>query len=287
MGISMEFTNKADLPKPVENFLKYSDYNSSGVKFDISATRLIDSPQIAQLWSEHGKEVTEDVSDRLWSAVGSGIHKRFEDANSWDPDVIMEKRFVSEIEGKLVSAQIDALHVSTKTLLDLKTTSAWKVVNKDYDKYEKQMQIQAYLAGLHGYEVEKLQVVIICRDWSKARSGEPNYPNTPIQIVDIPLWSKEEQERYIKERLRLHFGDGEKTCTDEDRWARPESFAIKVKGKKRALRVLPTMKSALVYAADNNLADSKFSIEERPATYTRCESYCAVSKWCSQFNATK
>ena len=95
MGICMQFTNKADLPKPVENFLKFSDYNASGVKFDISATRLIDSPNIAKLWSEHGKEVSEDVSDRLWSAVGSGIHKRFEDANSWDPDVIMEKRFVS------------------------------------------------------------------------------------------------------------------------------------------------------------------------------------------------
>jgi hypothetical protein len=283
----MQFTNKADLPKPVENFLKFSDYNASGVKFDISATRLIDSPNIAKLWSEHGKEVSEDVSDRLWSAVGSGIHKRFEDANSWDPDVIMEKRFVSEINGKLVSAQIDALHVSEKTLLDLKTTSAWKVVNKDYDKYEKQMNIQAHLAGLHGYEVEKIQVVIICRDWSKARSGELNYPNTPIQIVDLDLWTKKEQALYIRERLELHFGDGEKTCTDEDRWARPESFAVKVKGKKRALRVLPTMESALLYAADNNLADSKYSIEERPATYTRCESYCAVSKWCSQFNATK
>lgn len=282
----MEFTNKAGLPKAIANFLKYNDYNSSGAKFDISATKLIDSPQVAELWKEHGKEVVEDVSDRLWSAVGSGIHSRLELANANDPDIIMEKRFIHEIGGKLVSAQIDVLDIPTKTLIDLKTTSAWKVVNQDFDKYEAQLNIQAYLARLSGWDIETIQACVICRDWSKMRSSEPNYPNTPIQIIDLPLWSRKEQLDYINKRLLAHTAPGAKWCTDEERWAKPATYAVKQKGKKRALRVLHTKEDALRYVASKGLTGSDVRIDERPATYTRCESFCAVSKWCKQHNAT-
>jgi hypothetical protein len=284
MEMHMEFTNKAGLPKALANFLKYNDYNRSGARFDISATKLIDSPQVAALWKEHSKEVVEDVSDRLWSAVGSGIHSRLEVANASDPDIIMEKRFIAEIGGKMVSAQIDVLDIPNQTLIDLKTTSAWKVVNKDFDKYEAQLNIQAHLAHMHLWEIRKIQACVICRDWSKVRSSEPNYPNTPIQIIDLPLWSLEQQRQYILDRLEVHFGEGEKVCTDEERWAKPASFAVMKKGRKSALRVLPTEAKALSWVASQGHTGKDISIVERPATYTRCESYCAVSKWCQQHN---
>ncbi len=280
----MEFTNKAGLPKAIANFLSYNDYNPSGARFDISATRLIDSPQVAALWKEYGKEVVEDVSDRLWSAVGSGIHSRLEVANANDPDIIMEKRFIHEIGGKTVSAQIDVLDIPAKTLIDLKTTSAWKVVNKDFDKYEQQINIQAYLAGLSGWEIENIQACVICRDWSQVRSKDAGYPNTPIQIIDLDLWPTDQQEQFILDRLEVHFGDGEKFCTDEERWAKPASFAVMKKGRKSALRVLPTESKALSWVASQGHTGKDISIVERPATYTRCESYCAVSKWCPQHN---
>lgn len=282
----MEFTNKAGLPKAIANFLSYNDYNISGQRFDISATRLIDSPQVAELFKEHGKEVVEDVSDRLWSAVGSGVHTRLEQANANDPDVLMEKRFIHEIGGKLVSAQIDVLDIPTRTLIDLKTTSAWKVVNKDFKKYEEQLNIQAYLATLSGWEIAKVQACVVCRDWSKFKSKDEGYPNTAIQIIDLPLWSTEKQKQFILDRLMLHFGVGDKSCTDEERWFKPGSFAVKKKGRKSALRVLPTKEKALSWSAKNGHTGKDISIVERPATYNRCENYCAVSKWCPQHNAT-
>lgn len=282
----MEFTNKADLPQAIANFLKFNDYNSSGAKFDLSATKLIDSPQVAELWREHGKEVVEDVSDRLWSAVGSGVHSRLELANANDPDVLMEKRFIHKIGGKLISAQIDILDIPSRTLIDLKTTSAWKLVNGDFKSYTSQLNIQAYLARLSGWEIEKIQVCVICRDWSKMRSTEANYPNTPIQIVDLPLWSRKEQLDFINQRILAHTAEGPKSCTDEERWMKPTTFAVKQKGKKRALRVLHSKEDALKYVASKGLTGSDVWIDERPATYTRCESFCSVSKWCPQNNAT-
>ena len=293
----MRFSNDQDLPGALHQFLTYNDYNLGGPRFDISATKLQDSPQIAQLWREYGKDVEEDSATRLYSSMGSGIHSRFEAANASNADSIMEKRFLSEFPHPLdtggtltVSAQIDCFEVSTKTLADLKTVSAWKLVNKDYGSFETQLNIGACLMRRNGWEVEKLQVYALCRDWSRARQSEGDYPNQPIQVIDIPLWTLEEQEEYISKRLELHYGSGEKVCTDKEMWAKPGSFAVKDKGKKRALRVLPTKEKAESWIASQGLVDKKgVSIEERPATYMRCANYCAFGKMgvCPQYNQRK
>ena len=302
----MIFSNDQDLPNAVHQFLIYSDYNVGGPKFDISATKLIDSPQIAQHWRDFGKEVVEDSSARLYSAMGSGIHSRFEQANASNPDVMLEKRFMAEfphpIEGKMpslpyllrepltLSGQIDVFEFKTKTLADLKNVSAWKLVHGDYDSFERQLNIGAYLMKQNGFEVDSLEVYAFCRDWSRGRQGERDYPDQPIQIIPIHMWEEDQQLEYITERLELHFGEGEKACTPDDMWAKPGTFAVKQKGKKRALRVLPTKEKANSWISSQGLSGKEsVSIEERPATYARCESYCAFGKMgvCTQFNATK
>ena len=288
----MNFSNAQGLPKALENMLTYSDYNSSGAKFDISATKLIDSPQIAGFWKEFGKDVTEDCADRLWSSAGSGIHSRLEIANASDADIICEKRFIGEephpVTGEplKISAQLDVMDLTNNTIADLKTCSAWKLVMGEHSQWEAQLNVQAYLARKAGWQDDSVVIYALLRDWSKARVREDNYPNTPLQVVDIDLWSFEEQQQYVTERLALHFGDGEKQCTDAERWARPGSYAVMQKGKKRALRVLPTKEKALSWIASQGLADdSKVSIEHRPATYTRCESFCPFGKMgvCQQY----
>ncbi|NDB65479.1 MAG: hypothetical protein EB156_05190 [Euryarchaeota archaeon] len=282
----MRFTNKVDLPTGLFNLLSYDTYNRSGAKFDLSATTLIDAPQPKRLFKEHHAEVEEDVLDRLWSSMGTAFHALLEEANANDPEMVCEKRFIHEIAGKRISAQIDTYDSRTKRLADMKVTSAWKVVSKDFSKWEAQLNIQAALARMSGWEVEGVEVWVICRDFSRARSKEDNYPNIPIQVIDLPLWSQEDALTYIEERIALHSAVDAPPCTDEDRWATPESFAIKQKGKKRALRVLPTKEKALRWAASQNLTASQFSIEHRPAVYSRCENFCNVARWCEQHNAT-
>jgi len=296
----MRFTNDQGLPGSLHQFLQWNDYNASGVKFDISATKLLDSPLIAQHWRNHGKDVVEDSATRLYSAMGSGIHSRFESANAANANVVMEKRFTwtfdhpidddtrEDVKPLVLSAQIDAYEVPTKTLADLKTVSAWKIDNQDYDSFERQLNIGSYLMRKNGWQVDRLQVYALIRDWSRARQGERNYPNQPIHVIDIPLWSEDEQLAYITERLAMHFDDSEKSCTDKDMWAKPATFAVKDSKKKRALRVLPSKEQADSWIKSQGLSGKTgISIEDRPAVYARCESYCAFGKMgvCPQYNS--
>ena len=294
----MEFTNDQGLPDALHKFLVWNDYNSGGERFDISATKLMDSPLIAQHWRDYGRDVMEDSATRLYSSMGSGIHSRFEAANASNANVLMEKRFMWDFDHPLeggiplkVSAQIDVYDFKTKTLADLKTVSAWKLVMKDYASFEKQLNIGAYLMKQHGFEIERLQVYALIRDWSKARQKESNYPMQPIQVIDIDMWAEAQQLDYINERLDLHFNHfNEKECSDTEMWKKDGSYAVKDSKKKRALRVLPTREKAENWIASQGLdGRSGISIEERPASFMRCDNYCAFGSMgvCAQFNNRK
>jgi hypothetical protein len=285
----MKFTNYRGLPSALHQFLTYNDYALGAPFFNISCTKLIDSPQIAQHWRESGNLVEEDSATRVYSAMGSGIHSRFEQANASNADVLMEKRFLGTfphpLEGQdplVVSGQIDTYEFATKTLADLKTVSVWKIIGQDYASFEKQLNVCALLMSMNGFEVEKLQVYALIRDWSKGRTGENEYPNSNIQVIDIKMWTRAEQEAFVAERLNLHYGEGEKVCTDAETWAKPATYAVKGKGRKRAFRLLPTLEKAESWMASQGKGDH---IEERPATHVRCESYCPFGKMgvCNQY----
>jgi hypothetical protein len=137
--------------------------------------------------------------------------------------------------------------------------------------------------SMNGFEVENLQVFALVRDWSKARASETDYPSTNIQVIDIELWPRETQEDFVAKRLDLHMGEVGRICTDSERWAKPASYAVKGKGRKRAFRVLPTMEKAESWMQSQGKGDS---IETRPAQYVRCENYCPFGKMgvCDQYN---
>ena len=275
----MKFTNEKGYPDWVAKGLSYSTYNRDNIRFDISATKLIDSPLIAELWREHGRDVVEDVNDRVWSAWGTATHAVFEDANKANPDVLMEKRFTSEYLGKIVSAQVDVYEMNG-TLSDIKTSGAFKVIKGDYRQWENQLNVGAQLMRDAGYEINKLQIVALVKDFSAYKSQkERNYPENPVTIIDIPLWTEETAKYYIEERVKIHFDDTEKSCSDEERWKRPGSWAVMKKGRKSALRLVDSEEEALKYVKWAKLEDDeKVFIEERKAQYIRCVGYCPFAK---------
>ncbi len=282
----MQITNKADLPRHLYNLFTHNTYNKSGSRFDLSATTLIDAMQPKRLFKEHRDDVEEDAIKRIWAVLGTAVHLLLEMANSHDPAIVCEKRFIHELNGKKISAQIDVYNNELKSLHDLKVTSAWKVLYKDYGKWEAQMNIQAALARMSGWEVNDLFIDVLCRDFVLSKAREDNYPNIPIVSIPMPLWSEDKALAYLEERIKYHTAEEVVPCTDEDRWAKPAQFAVMKKGRKSALAVkgLTTKAKALSWAASHGHTGSNISIEERPATYTRCESFCNVSKWCPQFN---
>jgi hypothetical protein len=251
------------------------------------------SPRIVQLKRKHWEELTEDASDMVWSLFGTAIHNILEHGK--DEHHIVEERVFTVVDGFTISGAIDLQEVyeDGTVISDYKTTSVYAVMNQKID-WEYQLNCYAYL--LHkakGVTVKKLQIVAIVRDWSRRDTVREGYPKAPIVVIDIPLWSVERQEAYIKQRIHLQesaffdieVGSEVAECTPEEMWEKPEYFAVKKDGGVRAKSVHEKREDAeraLAQANEKAKKGETFLIEHRPGARTRCEGFCQVAAFCSQ-----
>jgi len=285
----MIITNHTNLPEPVVQALTHSDYTKG--ESNRSVTQLIDSPRVRILRKEHADVITSDAADMLWPVLGTAVHKMFEDHQ---PDGhVVEERLYAEVENWIISGAIDVQRSEADgsiTVLDYKCTSAWSVI---YGKPEWEMQLNFY-AWLVEFTkpdavVNKLQIIAVLRDWQRAKARlEGNYPEAPIVVVDIPLWSREERDRYVRQRVQIHqnaeferlTGGDLPECSDGERWKKDDTFAVKKKGNKRALRVFDSQQEAEAYAEGK----ADLEIECRAGKPTRCQDdYCGVAAFCDQY----
>jgi len=199
----------------------------------------------------------------------------------------MEEGLQYQYGSCVVRGTPDILHDTS--LEDYKVTSVYSFLLGDKPEWEKQLNIYAYMLENDGFKVERARIHAILRDWQKSKSlREPDYPPIPFQTIPINLWSRLVQQDYVIGRINLFCdvdaGTFEPTpCTDEERWARPPTYAVMKKGRKTAVRVLPTMEEA-----EEKLAtlDSNHYIDERKGSHIRCESYCPVRAVCP-YNHTR
>jgi len=278
----MNYTNEANLPAPFVSAVindKY-DYAAAG---DLSATGAILPPRIRELTRRHNNELTEDVSDRVWMLIGDIGHTILE--RSGADNVIQEERLSTELHGWTVTGKVDLIaeHAGAYSIQDWKFTSVWAV--KDMKpEWEQQLNIYAALAAANGFHISKLQIVAILRDWSKLRAArEKDYPQVGVVVRDVPLWLPGKQAGYLSERVLLHQAaqhmadDDLPLCTEEERWRKPDVWAVKKKGGKRALKLFDSDISAQIYRN----ADANLTVEHRPGEDSRCLHYCAVKEFCS------
>jgi len=281
----MKLTNKFGLPEPVVKALTRNEYSRG--ESNRSITQLIDSPRVRILRQENWSEMEEDVSEKMWAVLGAAAHKMFEEtANN---NYVSEERLFTEIEGWVISGAIDVQKTDQDgvTIMDYKTTSVWSVmVGKP--EWEKQLNCYAYLVRrVKGVLVKGLKVIAILRDWrSRDAEGKPDYPRAPIVEIDIPMWSENEQDRYIEERVALHqaaefqrlTGSELPECSAGERWEKAPVWALKKKGNKRAIKLYSNEIEAKADLQDG------MEIEHRPGESTRCAAnWCRVNAWCSQY----
>lgn len=276
----MQYTNTANLPQPLVSAITYSDYDRVG---DISVTGLIQPPRIRQLTIRHRDEIVEDVSEGIWRLIGSVGHKILERADT--DNHLAEERLTMEIHGWTVSGKADLLGPDG-TLDDYKFRSVW-AMKEAKPEDEAQLNLYALLYRHNGFEVKRARIIAPLRDWSKLRaSREPDYPQVGVVVREIQLWPPGWQEVFLGERVRLHqreetlADDDLIMCTPEERWRKPDTWAIKKRGGKRALRVFTEEVQAECFIADNN-NDLVLNIEHRRGVDTRCLHYCAVKEFCS------
>ena len=291
-SVMSNITNKHNLPQTLVNLAMRDTYSRGSAK--ISVTELIGSPKIRILRQEKRSEIVSDVSDMLWSLLGRAMHLVVEQGA--DEAHIAEERLFTEVAGWVISGGVDLQIIGkdasggvTVGVSDYKTTTAWAVMNPKLD-WERQLNCYAYLIEkVRGWTVTELTINAIVRDWNRHEATRrPDYPATPLVVLPQNLWTPEQREAYVLERIKAHqaaetafdFQDPMPDCSEEERWFRPGKLAVMKEGRVRALKLFNTAEKdeAEQYAKGN-----KGYVEERRGENARCEGYCPVSKWCSQF----
>ena len=283
----MKLTNKFNLPDTFVNVIQRPTYSKG--KAHISATELINSPRIVQLKKKHWEDITQDASEMVWSLFGSAVHNILEHGK--DKHHIVEERLHTNFEGWDISGAIDLQEVEEDGIVinDYKVTSAWAVINEKAE-WGEQLNIYAWLVErVKKIPVKKVQIVAIIRDWSARDAvNREGYPPSPIAVIEYPLSTFTAREEYITKKIEQHneayfamtTGEELQECTPEDMWEKPTTYALKKIGGVRAKKVYSILTEAEAGRAE---AGKGHEIETREGERTRCQKYCQVSQFCSQY----
>ena len=293
----MKYTNKHNIPIEIIRAVENDSYSKGdSVK---SITGLLQPPQISILNEEHSDKITQDISERIWILLGQSVHSILERANENELDTLTEERMYATVYGWRISGQTDSISLEDNTLKDYKVTSAWTVMNALKDEkpeWAQQLNCYGWLAKQSGKTIDQLNIIAISRDWSKfqyERSGG-DYPPAPVTVINIPMWTDEEQQNFIEERVSLH-QDAEAEflisgafppCSDEERWKKEDTYRVIKKGRKSALRVLDSQEEADKYMSGHK-DEKDLSVEVALGKSVRCESYCPVAEFCNQYQEEK
>lgn len=292
----MRYTNRLGLPESIANAVINDPYTKGPAH--ISVTGLIGPARKRQLEIQHDDELVTDVADRIWALYGQVVHAILERADEHTADVITERRLFIERHGWTISGQFDRLILKAGgTLQDYKFTSFYTVKDGIKPEYEAQANLYRLMLEEHGYEVSSAEVVAVLRDWSKtkARHSRENfddqYPQAPVVILPARLWSRDETETYIRDRLMAH-GTAQRSlpeCTDEERWANPPIWKVRKQGNKTASKGHANHQTRMSAetARQELQANAKkgvvFEIVDVRSTNKRCSDYCEAAAYCSQW----
>ena len=284
----MQVTNVHNLPEPLVTLARREYYSKGAAQY--SVTEIMSPPKIRRMREKYDDQIVTDVSQMLWSLLGSALHVVMErgETSGW----IKEERLFAEVDGVSISGAIDLQEEGEAgiTIYDYKFTSAWAVM-QEKEEWIQQLNIYKWLVEtVKQRKVVGLKICAMVRDYSKHDLREA-YPAAPICVVDIPLWDSVKTEMYIRERLEMHreskmradFEEDLQNCSNEERWMSETTFAVKREGRKTAIRVFKTIEEATELAEKE-----KGYVETRLGEPKRCTGdFCGVSQWCAQYQGER
>ena len=276
----MQLTNSQNLPAPIVNAIESQRKRYQRGSSQITVTELISPPRLVALKWKHQDEIVEDVADLIWSAIGSAVHHLLEMGAD---DGLAEERFYADVRGWRVGGQFDWLKAGH--LVDWKMMSVWEAINGLKAEKEQQLNILAHLARQNGHQIDKLWVGSIYRDWSKRKARtEDGYPKKQVEMHRVTLWEPDRAQAFIEERVALHQAAQKELpkCSADERWGRPNKYAVMREGRAKAMRLLNTQDEAEQWIEQQSKPKG-LTIEFRPGESTRCRDYCPASEFCTQF----
>lgn len=275
----MRITNRYGLPEVIVEAVRMDPYDPGrrGEKY-ISVTQLTNPPQLTKLLWKHQQELSEDVSERIWSLLGQSVHSVIERAAAspeFQDKVLAEQRFYTEIDGWTIGGQVDIFDRQRYWIYDFKVTSAWSVRGEMKASWRRQLNLLAYLLRKNGYLVEGAEIVAILKDWSRTKAKyDKDYPDHPVARIQAELVDDELIEGFIRRQLAELSGEEPRDCSDEERWRRGGNWAVMRgdsvrwavmrEGRKTAVKIYEDEQEALRHVQ----TDPELYIQERRSEAT-------------------
>jgi hypothetical protein len=292
MGDDMIITNNFGVPEEIVRFARSDKYSKGDA--DISITSLIDAPRVRKLQEIYKNHLSMDVSDRIWSLFGTAVHHVLESSGE-TPSTVNEERLFTTFAGWKLSGAIDVQRYEpdgSVSIMDYKVCAVWSVLN-DKPEWERQLNCYAWLVRrVKQVPVEDLKICAFVRDWSRRKASyDSSYPQSPVTIIDVPVWDADEAEAYVEARVRAHqdtqqrfdFEDPLPRCTDDERWMKPSKWAVMKEGRKTAVKLFNSPKEAELYMSSAK-DSSALHVDHRKGEFTRCkENFCGVAEFCEQY----
>lgn len=282
-------TNIYDLPEPLVQAVMNDKYSPG--KSDYTTSQLAGTP--ARQWAlkrKHWMDITEDVTDRIYSLSGQSKHVVLERAAEFceQYEYLAEERFYIKRFRKTIGGQIDLYDKKHGILYDWKETSVYVSYLSLKPEWAAQGNINRLLLEENGYSVKAIINIALYRDWKKSLVGTTEkYPPHQVAKFEIPVWPTSETEAFIAARI-AEFEGAKKTlplCSDEERWKDSDVYALTKIGNKRATKLFAAQAEAEAHIDIFKITGHE--IQFRPGVNKRCESYCLVSGWCEQFKQLK
>lgn len=218
-----------------------------------------------------------------------------------EEEFIFEKTLQLELKGDhVLSMTFDLYEIKTGILYDYKLCSVYQYMFPDArEKWNQQTNVYAYGLHHHGYKINGIRIVAFFRDFNEmAGLRNRDYPERQIMEIPVPLGNPNSSEpwydqvkRFIDKRIDLHIqaeSGNIPDCTGKDRWAKSDVYAVKMTGRKKAEKLFESMVAAERFISENyHRYPKKLFIEVRPGSSMRCEKYCPVKKFCSQYAEEK
>ena len=329
--MAFEFTNKNNVSLPLAVFLMHDNYDYDSRSNSISATGLLKPLREIVLRKQNPEsQKTVEVSDLIASTMGNALHSACEAAwsnrnnvvkalelfgasdnvidtlrvnpeevNPGEIPIYIEQRAEKELDGFIISGKYDL--VMEGTVHDYKSTSTWAYVNQsNKEDYIKQGSIYRWL-NPDKITNDYIQIHYLFTDWSIAEKrkfkkesyNKEDYPSLKVASKSYPLWSIEETENFIKQKLQAITNamqlpqESLPECTNEDLWIRRNTEKYKYYANPaktdRASKVFGYDKyehpetEAQVHLAEKGTG----IVKHFPAMAIRCK-YCSVQPICSQ-----
>jgi len=305
---------------------------------DRSMTEILSPVRIYQLKKRKFDELVEDVSDCIWSLFGSAVHYVLERASGSDaiseqrfnvdvggfslsvcPDRVEKipleqcRNWWRDIKEPTFEFGNFYYPVGTQlyALRDFKISQVYarNMLLKE-SKSEWIWQINGYAWALRqiGFPVVTASIEILMKDWDWMEANVKkthDYPPYQVESIPIQLYNNETIQEFLSERIQKHMAhdntpdDELPFCTESERWATRDRYAVKRAGGDKAMSGAANLDSSaeakqfVEQAIAKGLAkkgkkqeilkETDFEIEFRKGESKRCERYCVCKNFCNQY----